>query len=56
MLLSCSKDEPFYIAEKTIIVYMAADNNLYRNAKADIQEMLECEIPSDLISILFSSK
>jgi hypothetical protein len=45
LLISCSKDEPFYIAEKTIIVYMAADNNLYRNAEADIREMLACKIP-----------
>jgi hypothetical protein len=26
---------------------MAADNNLYRNAKSDIQEMLDCEIPDN---------
>jgi hypothetical protein len=47
LLLSCSKDdnEKIEIAEKTIIVYMAGDNNLYRNVESDIREMMECEIP-----------
>jgi hypothetical protein len=47
IIFSCSKDdnEKFEIAEKTVIVYMAADNNLYRNAESDIREMMECEIP-----------
>lgn len=33
------------IAKKTVFVYMAADNNLHRNAKTDVQEMLDSEIP-----------
>jgi hypothetical protein len=47
LLAACTKDEPAIsdTAEKTIFVYMAADNNLYRNAQTDIQEMLSCEIP-----------
>ncbi|MDR2010342.1 MAG: hypothetical protein LBQ22_07660 [Bacteroidales bacterium] len=45
--LSCSGDEEETgISAKTVIIYMAADNNLYKNAQADIQEMLECEIPA----------
>jgi hypothetical protein len=33
------------IAHRTILVYMAADNNLYRNALTDIKEMASCAIP-----------
>jgi hypothetical protein len=52
--LACSKnEEEVNILSKTIIVYMAADNNLYKNAQADIQEMLECEIPEDCNLVVY---
>jgi hypothetical protein len=41
LFASCSKDEPpepFKI-ERTVIVYMAADNNLWDVALVDIEEM-----------------
>jgi hypothetical protein len=48
---SCSQKEevPEYrLPQRTVLVYMAADNNLYRNAKADIEEMLQASIPPDV--------
>jgi hypothetical protein len=42
-LLSCSEDEVNYssqLQDHTVLVYMAADNNLYKNAKSDVDEML----------------
>jgi hypothetical protein len=55
LLLSCSKDndDKTEIAEKTMIVYMAADNNLYRNAESDIREMQECEIPENCNLVVY---
>jgi len=46
--LSCSTDiveqEP---TKRTILVYMAADNNLYRQTRNDINEMLNVSIPNE---------
>jgi hypothetical protein len=55
LFAACTKDEPAIsnIAEKTIFIYMAADNNLYRNAQADIQEMLSCEIPNNYNLLIY---
>jgi len=48
LCLSCSnsstEQEP---AKRTILVYMAADNSLYKNANKDIEEMLATEIPNE---------
>jgi hypothetical protein len=46
-LSCCNDDEEIILSSKTVLVYMAADNNLYRNAKSDIQEMLDCKIPDN---------
>lgn len=35
------------IANRTVLVYMAADNNLYRNAIKDIKEMLQATVPAN---------
>jgi hypothetical protein len=48
LYLSCSDsgvEQEF--TKRTVLVYMAADNNLYRNASKDIEEMLVTEIPSE---------
>jgi hypothetical protein len=47
---SCTKepaevDAPFL--QRTVLIYMAADNNLYNNAKKDIQEILKNTIPEN---------
>ena len=54
LCLSCSKNEEnVHHARKTILVYMVADNNLYRNAESDIREMLECEIPENCNLVVY---
>lgn len=35
------------LPERTVLVYMAADNDLYRNAQADLEEMLQAPVPSE---------
>lgn len=48
MYFSCSKENVEYdLPRRTVLIYMAADNNLYRNAKTDINEMLSCTTPVD---------
>ncbi|MDR1896311.1 MAG: hypothetical protein LBR10_05930 [Prevotellaceae bacterium] len=46
---SCSKEETntgaIEFSQRTVLVYMAADNNLYNNAKTDIREILKSTIP-----------
>lgn len=47
---SCSGDnglDDVLPSQRTVFVYMAADNNLYKNAKADMEEMLLSEIPAN---------
>ena len=47
---SCSGDkerDDVPPSQRTVLVYMAADNNLYKNAKADVAEMLLSEIPAN---------
>ncbi len=47
LCLSCSNsDMEHEFNKRTVLVYMAADNSLYRNANSDIDEMLAVEIPS----------
>jgi hypothetical protein len=49
LFLSCSEKEEVQeppLSLRTVLVYMAADNNLYKNARADIAEMLEAEVPA----------
>jgi hypothetical protein len=46
---SCSgkeEAEERRLPERTVLVYMAADNNLYRHAQADIEEMLAAAVPA----------
>lgn len=48
--LSCSEDEDrkeASLPQQTVLVYMAADNNLYRNAQTDIEEILKSQVPQD---------
>ncbi len=46
LLWGCrNNDTP--IANRTVLVYMAADNNLYRNAIKDIKEMLQATVPAN---------
>jgi len=50
LYLSCSSHEEQENTEpskRTVLVYMAADNNLYKNANNDIKEMLAAEIPNE---------
>jgi hypothetical protein len=43
---SCSeKDTETPLPRRTVLIYMAADNNLYKNAKTDIDEMLSYAAP-----------
>jgi hypothetical protein len=35
------------LPKRAVLVYMAADNNLYKNAKADIEEMLQSDLPAN---------
>jgi len=48
LCLSCSNDntEQEHI-KRTILIYMAADNNLQKQAKKDIEEMIAVEIPNE---------
>jgi hypothetical protein len=39
--------EYFSVPQRTVLIYMAADNNLYKNAQSDIKEMLTAEIPEN---------
>jgi hypothetical protein len=48
--LSCSKNEEvdtgaIEFSRRTVLIYMAADNSLYNNAKTDIREILKSTIP-----------
>jgi len=46
--LSCSKETlEQALSPRTVLIYMAADNNLYKNAQADLAEMLSCTAPVD---------
>jgi hypothetical protein len=49
LFLSCSgrEDEEPLLPQRTVLVYMAADNDLYRNALTDIDEMLAAAVPAD---------
>lgn len=50
ILLSCSQkeeDSAHPLPERTVLVYMGADNNLYRSARADIEEMLAAATPAN---------
>ncbi len=40
-------------SKKTIIVYMAADNDLYSNALKDIEEMLKTDIPNNCNVVVY---
>jgi hypothetical protein len=47
---SCAKDEvreDISFPKQTVLIYMAADNNLYRNAETDIEEILKSEVPQN---------
>lgn len=50
---SCEKKEP--PARRTILVYMAAKNNLAGYDNADIHEMLQAQIPADCRLLVFRS-
>jgi len=46
--LSCSSNEiEQEFSKRTVLIYMAADNSLYRNANSDINEMLAVEISNE---------
>jgi len=47
--LSCSKNEDpdVLFPQQTVLIYMAADNNLYRSAQTDIEEILKSEVPQN---------
>ena len=52
LCLSCSQkeeDSERELPERTVLVYMAADNNLYGSVRADIEEkeMLPAETPAN---------
>lgn len=55
LLISCSdeKNETNLVAEHTLVVYMAADNNLYSSALKDIDEMLQCSIPENYNVVIY---
>lgn len=60
LIASCSKVEPpdtpvVDVKEKTILVYMAANNNLYPDAANNIQRMLDGYIPEDDCNFLIYS-
>jgi hypothetical protein len=40
---SCEKEDESAFSQRTVLVYMVADNNLYKNAQTDINEMLEVQ-------------
>ena len=40
---SCEKEEIVTLDQRTVLVYMVADNDLYKNAQTDIKEMLEAQ-------------
>jgi hypothetical protein len=48
LCLSCAgrEEEEPRRAERTVLVYMAADNDLYKNALADIEEMQAAAVPA----------
>jgi hypothetical protein len=41
------QEEEQRLPQRTVLIYMAADNNLYRSARADLEEMLQASIPLD---------
>ncbi len=41
------------MAEHTLVVYMAADNDLYSGALKDIDEMLQCSIPENCNVVVY---
>ncbi|MDR1121458.1 MAG: hypothetical protein LBM08_11130 [Dysgonamonadaceae bacterium] len=48
--LACTdRDDREYFPppQRTVLIYMAADNNLYKNARLDMEEMLKAEIPEN---------
>jgi hypothetical protein len=47
LLVCCKKDDEIKLAGRTVLIYMAADNNLYHNAITDIKEMLKSTLPPD---------
>lgn len=48
LCLSCSNDNSEQkVAERTVLIYMAADNNLYKNAQKNIDSMLTVEIRNE---------
>ncbi|MDR1342538.1 MAG: hypothetical protein LBK18_04675, partial [Prevotellaceae bacterium] len=56
IFLSCSGREEVQepsLSQRTVLVYMAADNNLYRNALTDIEEMLQASIPPDVNLVVY---
>ncbi|MDR3235238.1 MAG: peptidase C11, partial [Prevotellaceae bacterium] len=45
---ACAKDPqetPQPLPQRTVLVYMAADNNLYKNAARDMDEMCKSSVP-----------
>lgn len=52
---SCGFEEPEPDPRRTILVYMAARNNLSTFARQDINEMLRADIPSDCHLVVFRS-
>jgi len=38
---SCEKESTSIVSLRTVLVYMVADNDLYKNAQSDIKEMME---------------
>lgn len=55
LCISCSDDntKQKFTAKRTVLIYMAADNNLHRSAVRDIDEMLAAEIPSSYNLIVY---
>ena len=47
---SCLNEEELpvaHLAQRTVLIYIAADNNLYKQAEKDIEEMLLAEVPKN---------
>lgn len=54
-LAGCHRDDEPQTARRTILVYMAAKNNLSYYATLDISEMMRAEIPADCRLLVFRS-
>ena len=54
-LFSCAKDNDFEQppTARTVLVYMAADNNLYQNAIKDIEEMEKAILPANVHLLIY---